>query len=83
MGLGQYKSLGEYYDPHTASSVFLMLIHCDLLTCTGDDDVHHTDDLIQLHHPEAVHTKQRIRGFLNSTTLDTLINRVHNIGRST
>ena len=26
MGLGQYKSLGEYCDPHTASSVFLILI---------------------------------------------------------
>ena len=26
MGLGQYNSLGEYYDPHTASSVFLILI---------------------------------------------------------
>ena len=26
MGLGQYNSLGEYCDPHTASSVFLILI---------------------------------------------------------
>ena len=26
MGLGQYNSLGEYYDPHTASSVFLILL---------------------------------------------------------
>ena len=25
MGLGQYNSLGEYCDPHTASSVFLIL----------------------------------------------------------
>ena len=24
MGLGQYNSLGEYYGPHTASSVFLI-----------------------------------------------------------
>ena len=27
MGLGQYNSLGEYCDPHTASSVFLILVH--------------------------------------------------------
>ena len=26
MGLGQYNSLGEYCDPHTASSVFLILL---------------------------------------------------------
>ena len=26
MGLGQYDGLGEYCDPHTASSVFLILI---------------------------------------------------------
>ena len=26
MGLGQYNSLGEYCDPHTASSVFLIFI---------------------------------------------------------
>ena len=26
MGLGQYNSLGEYYGPHNASSVFLILI---------------------------------------------------------
>ena len=26
MGLGKYNSLGEYYGPHTASSVFLILI---------------------------------------------------------
>ena len=26
MGLGQYNSLGEYCDPHTASSVFLILV---------------------------------------------------------
>ena len=26
MGLGQYNSIGEYCDPHTASSVFLILI---------------------------------------------------------
>ena len=26
MGLGQYNSLGEYCGPHTASSVFLILI---------------------------------------------------------
>ena len=26
MGLGQYNSLGEYCVPHTASSVFLILI---------------------------------------------------------
>ena len=26
MGLGQYGSLGEYCGPHTASSVFLMLL---------------------------------------------------------
>ena len=26
MGLGQYHSLGEYCDPHTASSVFLILL---------------------------------------------------------
>ena len=26
MGLGQYKSLGGYCGPHTASSVFLILI---------------------------------------------------------
>ena len=26
MGLGQYNSLGKYCDPHTASSVFLILI---------------------------------------------------------
>ena len=26
MGLGQYNSLGEYCDPHTASSVFLVLV---------------------------------------------------------
>ena len=25
-GLGQYNSLGEYCDPHTPSSVFLILI---------------------------------------------------------
>ena len=25
-GLGQYDSIGEYYDPHTASSVFLILL---------------------------------------------------------
>ena len=25
MGLGQYDSLGEYYGPHTASSVFRIL----------------------------------------------------------
>ena len=25
-GLGQYDSLGEYYGPHTASSVFLILL---------------------------------------------------------
>ena len=25
MGLGQYDSLGEYCDPHTASSVFLII----------------------------------------------------------
>ena len=31
MGLGQYDSLGEYCGPHTASSVFLILI----LTETG------------------------------------------------
>ena len=27
MGLGQYNSLGEYCDPHTASSVFLILLY--------------------------------------------------------
>ena len=27
MGLGQYNSLGEYCGPHTASSVFLILVH--------------------------------------------------------
>ena len=27
MGLGQYNSLGEYCDPHTASSVLLIFIH--------------------------------------------------------
>ena len=26
MGLGQYDSLGEYCGPHTASSVFLILV---------------------------------------------------------
>ena len=26
MGLGQYDSQGEYCDPHTASSVFLILV---------------------------------------------------------
>ena len=26
MGLGQYNSLGEYCDPHTASSVILILL---------------------------------------------------------
>ena len=26
MGLSQYVSLGEYCDPHTASSVFLILV---------------------------------------------------------
>ena len=26
IGLGQYKSLGEYCGPHTASSVFLILV---------------------------------------------------------
>ena len=26
MGLGQYNSLGEYCGPHTASSVFLILV---------------------------------------------------------
>ena len=26
MGLGQYNSLGEYCDPHTASTVFLILV---------------------------------------------------------
>ena len=26
MGLGQYDNLGEYCDPHTASSVFLILL---------------------------------------------------------
>ena len=26
MGLGQYTSLGEYCGPHTASSVFLILV---------------------------------------------------------
>ena len=29
MGLGQYNGLGEYCDPHTASSVFLILIYTD------------------------------------------------------
>ena len=28
MGLGQYNSLGEYCGPHTASSVFLILLVC-------------------------------------------------------
>ena len=28
-GLGQYNSLGEYCGPHTASSVFLILIHTE------------------------------------------------------
>ena len=28
MGLGQYKSLGEYCNPNTASSVFIILILC-------------------------------------------------------
>ena len=27
MGLGQYNGLGEYCSPHTASSVFLILLH--------------------------------------------------------
>ena len=27
MGLGQYNSLGEYCGPHTALSVFLILVH--------------------------------------------------------
>ena len=27
MGLGQYNSLGVYCDPHTASSVLLILLH--------------------------------------------------------
>ena len=31
MGLGQYNSLGEYCCPHTASSVFLILVCPDLL----------------------------------------------------
>ena len=26
MGIGQYNILGEYFDPHTASSVFLILL---------------------------------------------------------
>ena len=26
MGLGQYNNLGEYFGPHTASSVFLILM---------------------------------------------------------
>ena len=26
MGIGQYNSLGEYCGPHTASSVFLILV---------------------------------------------------------
>ena len=30
MGLGQYNSLGEYCGPHTASSVFLILITHDI-----------------------------------------------------
>ena len=29
MGLGQYNSLGEYCGPHTASSVFLILVSRD------------------------------------------------------
>ena len=32
MGLGQYNCLGEYCDPHTASSVFLiLLLWCNLI----------------------------------------------------
>ena len=30
MGLGQYNSLGEYRGPHTASSMFLILLPIDL-----------------------------------------------------
>ena len=33
MGLGQYSSIGEYFDPYTASSVFLIL-----LLPTGSED---------------------------------------------
>ena len=30
-----------------------------LLTCAGDDDVHLSDDLVQLHQPEPVHAGRR------------------------
>ena len=32
MGLGQYDSLGEYCGPHTASSVFLILLAAAVFT---------------------------------------------------
>ena len=31
VGLGQYNSLGKYCDPHTASSMFLILIQSPVL----------------------------------------------------
>ena len=35
MGLGQHDSLGEYCDPHTTSSVFLMLVNA-FRTCINE-----------------------------------------------
>ena len=32
MGFGQYNSLGEYCDPHTASSVFLILVYRQIIS---------------------------------------------------
>ena len=31
MGLGQYNSLGEYCDPHTASPVFLIIVYIPIV----------------------------------------------------
>ena len=49
MGLGQYDSLGEYCDPHTASSVLLILVPTvhNVEFGGGDDGL----DLLQPHPP--------------------------------
>ena len=39
MGLGQYDGLGEYCGPHTASSVFLLLISVWVQTIVGPEAV--------------------------------------------
>ena len=31
VGLGQYDNLGEYRDPHTVSSLFLILVFLDMV----------------------------------------------------